>query len=39
MGVAMGNAVPEVQSAADRVAGTHDSSAIADMLTSLVLAN
>ena len=39
MGVAMGNAVPEVQSAADRVAGTHDSSAIADVLNSLVLAN
>lgn len=37
MGIAMGNATADVQSAADRVAGTHDSSAIADLLETLVL--
>lgn len=39
MGVAMGNATPGVVSVADRVTGTHDSSAIADVLEALVLAN
>ena len=37
LGVAMGNSDPEVQQSADWVAGSHDSSAIADTLRRFVL--
>ncbi len=37
LGVAMGNAVPEVKAAADIVIGDNDSDAIADLLTDLFL--
>jgi hydroxymethylpyrimidine pyrophosphatase-like HAD family hydrolase len=36
LGVAMGNALPDVQAAADRVVGTHDGSGIADVADLLL---
>jgi hydroxymethylpyrimidine pyrophosphatase-like HAD family hydrolase len=36
LGLAMGNAVPEVQAAADRVVGTHDGAGLADVADLLL---